>query len=105
MKIGVQAYSSWYVPQRDSEDTSMDRYLSVETCERTSYYYHTGDGFSASIFCRCLGELVPPLPMTALLSWTMGAQRQQHPPQATWNIPPLFFPVEDYQRVQHAHGL
>src|SRR2546429_2855702 len=24
MKIGVQAYSSWYVPQRYSEDTSMD---------------------------------------------------------------------------------
>src|SRR3954451_13965186 len=24
MKMGVQAYSSWYVPQRDSEDTSMD---------------------------------------------------------------------------------
>src|SRR5215471_16730923 len=24
MKMGVQAYSSWYVPRRDSEDTSMD---------------------------------------------------------------------------------
>src|SRR2546427_6921316 len=24
MKMGVQAYSLWYVPQRDSEDTSMD---------------------------------------------------------------------------------
>src|SRR5215470_3915556 len=24
MKMGVQAYSSWYVPQRDSEDTRMD---------------------------------------------------------------------------------
>src|SRR6266568_754874 len=24
MKMGVQAYSSWYVPQRYSEDTSMD---------------------------------------------------------------------------------
>src|SRR6266699_1192824 len=24
MKMGGQAYSSWYVPQRDSEDTSMD---------------------------------------------------------------------------------
>src|SRR6266567_1961965 len=24
MKMGVQAYSSWYVPQRDSEDTNMD---------------------------------------------------------------------------------
>src|SRR5712692_748896 len=24
MKMGVQAYSSWYVPQRDSEDTSMN---------------------------------------------------------------------------------
>ena len=24
MKMGVQAYASWYVPQRDSEDTSMD---------------------------------------------------------------------------------
>ena len=24
MKMGVQAYSSWYVPQRDSEETSMD---------------------------------------------------------------------------------
>src|SRR5712691_8761499 len=24
MKMGVQAYSSWYVPQRDSEDTHMD---------------------------------------------------------------------------------
>src|SRR4029450_7349416 len=24
MKMGVQASSSWYVPQRDSEDTSMD---------------------------------------------------------------------------------
>src|SRR5712692_10388457 len=24
MKMGVQAYASWYVPQRHSEDTSMD---------------------------------------------------------------------------------
>jgi hypothetical protein len=41
----------------------------------------------------------------ARFAWTMAAQRQRHLHRATENTTHIFFSVEDYQRVQHVHGL
>jgi hypothetical protein len=41
----------------------------------------------------------------ARFAWTMAAQRQRHLHRATENTTPIFFPVEEWQRVQPVHGL